>query len=74
LSPTTTIHHALNRSAVAGFLDAFDVPVNYVANSVNIHGVALYLLDANGRLARTYHTTVWDNSHVIKDLNELAVE
>ena len=51
-----------------------DVPVNYNSGWVNIHGVALYLVDHNGRLARKYHTVLWDNQAVVEDLTKLLKE
>ncbi len=49
-------------------VDEIQAPVNYNAGWVNAHGVELSLLDANGRLARKYHTLLWDNDQVVKDL------
>ena len=55
-------------------LKALDVPVNYNAGWVNIHGVSLYLLDHQARLVRTYHTVIWDNNSVIADVAKLLAE
>jgi len=55
-------------------LNALEVPVNYSGGTVNTHGVTLYLLDRQGRLARKYHATPWSNTSVIDDLRVLAAE
>jgi cytochrome oxidase Cu insertion factor (SCO1/SenC/PrrC family) len=43
-------------------------------HGVALHGIQLLLLDKNGRLARTYHTLIWDNRQVARDLRQLANE
>lgn len=53
---------------------ALEAPVNYNAGWVNVHGIALFLLDTKGRLARRYHTVLWDNRQVLEDLRKLSLE
>jgi cytochrome oxidase Cu insertion factor (SCO1/SenC/PrrC family) len=50
------------------------VRVNYNERGVNLHGIQLMLLDKQGRYVRTYHTLLWDNAQVAKDLARLAAE
>jgi protein SCO1 len=50
------------------------VRVNYNERGVNLHGIQLILLDKQGRYVRTYHTLLWDNAQVAKDLVRLAAE
>jgi protein SCO1/2 len=56
------------------FVKALKAPVSFSAGVVNTHGVALLLLDRKGRLARRYHTVLWDNEHVIADVRILLAE
>jgi cytochrome oxidase Cu insertion factor (SCO1/SenC/PrrC family) len=49
-------------------------PVGYNGGWVNSHGIELYLLDARGRVARTYHTLLRHNDAVIADLKRLLAE
>jgi cytochrome oxidase Cu insertion factor (SCO1/SenC/PrrC family) len=53
-------------------LDALKASVNYNAEGVNIHSLQLVLIDANGRFVRNYHSVIWDNKKVIKDLQKLV--
>ena len=55
-------------------IDELQVPVNYNAGWVNAHGVELALLDAQGKLVRKYHTLLWDNDQVTKDLRQVLTE
>jgi protein SCO1/2 len=55
-------------------VDEIQAPVNYNAGWVNAHGVELSLLDAGGRLVRKYHTLLWDNDQVVKDLKRVLTE
>jgi protein SCO1 len=50
------------------------VRVNYNERGVNLHGIQLILLDKQGRYVRTYHTLLWENEQVAKDLARLAAE
>jgi cytochrome oxidase Cu insertion factor (SCO1/SenC/PrrC family) len=50
------------------------VRVNYNERGVNLHGIQLILLDKQGRYVRTYHTLLWDNDQVARDLARLAAE
>lgn len=52
-------------------VDEVQAPVNYNAGWVNAHGVELSLLDSKGRLVRKYHTVLWDNDQVTKDVTEV---
>lgn len=52
-------------------VDELQAPVNYNAGWVNAHGVELSLLDGQGRLVRKYHTVLWDNEQVAKDVKEV---
>ena len=53
---------------------SLNVAVNYRDGLVNLHGVQLILLDKQGRRVRTYHSMMWDNASVLKDLARLAAE
>jgi len=53
---------------------SLNVAVNYRDGLVNLHGVQLILLDKQGRQVRTYHSLMWDNAAVLKDLARLAAE
>ena len=64
----------LESQSMAKVIDSLKVPVNYNSGWVNIHGVALYLVDKDGRLVRTYHTLLWDNQAVVADLTRLLQE
>ena len=64
----------LDSKQLPALIDAMDVPVNYNAGWVNVHGVALYLLDRRGRFVRAYHTLMWDNEKVTDDLRRLVAE
>lgn len=55
-------------------IDELQAPVNYNAGWVNTHGVELSLLDAGGGLVRKYHTLLWDNDQVEKDLRRVLSE
>jgi protein SCO1/2 len=55
-------------------VDELQAPANYNAGWINTHGVELSLLDANGRLVRKYHTLIWDNDQVAKDLRKVISE
>jgi cytochrome oxidase Cu insertion factor (SCO1/SenC/PrrC family) len=43
-------------------------------DAVALHGIQLLLLDKQGRLARFYHTLLWDNQQAVFDLQRLAAE
>jgi cytochrome oxidase Cu insertion factor (SCO1/SenC/PrrC family) len=43
-------------------------------DGVSLHGIQLLLVDRNGRLARTYHTVIWNNESVMHDLEQLIRE
>lgn len=51
-----------------------NVPVSYNDFFVNTHGVVLYVLDQNGRIARQYHSVIWDNDDVLQDVRALINE
>ena len=53
---------------------ALDIPVSYQNGWVSMHGIALILFDRQGRFVRRYHTTMWDNDDVFRDLQRLAEE
>jgi len=55
-------------------VDELQAPANYNAGWINTHGVELSLLDADGRLVRKYHTLLWDNDQVVKDLKRIRIE
>jgi protein SCO1 len=55
-------------------VDELQAPVNYNAGWVNAHGVELSLVDAHGKLVRKYHTLLWDNDQVTKDLRQVLTE
>ena len=56
------------------FFKELEVAVNFNASGVNIHGIQLMLFDRAGRLARVYHTLIWDNRLVLEDLERLSGE
>ena len=55
-------------------VESLDIAVNYNEGGVNLHGLQLILLDKEGRLARRYHSRLWDNADVMNDLARLAAE
>jgi len=54
--------------------ETMNIPVNYDAQRVNIHGLQLMLLDKSGRFVRNYQTLIWDNQKVLADLKKLLSE
>jgi cytochrome oxidase Cu insertion factor (SCO1/SenC/PrrC family) len=50
------------------------VAASFNDNGVAIHGIQLLLLDKQGRLARGFHTLLWDEQQVLSDLKQLAAE
>jgi len=56
------------------FFKRINIAVNYDASKVNIHGIQLLLLDSSGKLAKSYHSLVWDNIKVLNDLKVLLTE
>lgn len=55
-------------------LDRLQVAVNFNVGRVNLHGIQLFLLDSQARLARTYDTLLWDNQTVLDDFKRLLAE
>jgi protein SCO1/2 len=55
-------------------VDELQAPANYNAGWINTHGVELSLLDAEGRLVRKYHTLLWANDQVLRDLKRILME
>jgi len=55
-------------------VDEINAPANYNAGWINTHGVELSVLDAKGRVVRKYHTVLWDNADVVKDLQRVLGE
>ena len=55
-------------------IDALKTPVGFNSGWVNTHGVALDLFDAQARFVRRYHTLVWDNDAVVRDIHRLLQE
>lgn len=55
-------------------VDEINAPANYNAGWINTHGVELSVLDAKGRVVRKYHTVLWDNADVVKDLEKVLGE
>jgi protein SCO1/2 len=55
-------------------VDALNIPVSYQDGWVSLHGVALLVLDKFGRVARRYHTVLWENEDVFRDLARLTSE
>jgi cytochrome oxidase Cu insertion factor (SCO1/SenC/PrrC family) len=49
-------------------------PVNFSQGRVNTHGIALYILDHRGRIARQYHSVIWPTEAVVQDLEKLIAE
>ena len=64
----------LESSQQQRLVDELQAPANYNAGWINTHGVELSLLDAGGRLVRKYHTLIWDNDQVAKDLRKVISE
>lgn len=54
--------------------EALRIGVNFDGQRVNVHGIQLFLLDARGLVAKTYHTLIWDNHKVLQDLKKLTAE
>ena len=71
-SKTLLLRPATNNRA--DLFRSLNVAVNYRDGLVNLHGVQLILLDKQGRQVRTYHSLIWDNAAVLKDLARLAAE
>lgn len=63
--------HIQGRDALFSNLN---VRVNYNERGVNLHGIQLLLLDKQGRYVRTYHSLLWDNTEVLRDLARLSAE
>ena len=55
-------------------VEELQAPANYNAGWINTHGVELTLFDNKGRVVRKYHTLLWDNDQVRKDLQRLLEE
>jgi cytochrome oxidase Cu insertion factor (SCO1/SenC/PrrC family) len=51
-----------------------EVRASFNDNGVALHGIQLIILDKKGRLARSYHTLLWDNHQAVDDLRRLAEE
>jgi protein SCO1/2 len=61
-------------SAPRSLIDQLEVPVGLCGDQVSTHGVALYVLDSGGRVARTYRSLLWDPADIIRDLKRLCAE
>ena len=48
--------------------------MGYNAGYVNSHGIELYLIDAKKRLVRKYHTVLWNNADVLRDISRVLME
>ncbi len=64
----------LDESQHLKLVDEIQAPANYNAGWINTHGVELSLLDRSGRIVRKYHTALWDNDQVVKDLQRALAE
>jgi protein SCO1/2 len=64
----------LDNTRHESLIKALKAPVSFNGGAVNTHGVALHVLDTNGRLTRQYHTLLWDNDQVLQDLAALIDE
>jgi protein SCO1/2 len=53
---------------------ALGLGVNFDDGGVNIHSLELLLLDRSGRIARRYHSVIWNDDAVVADLARLADE
>jgi cytochrome oxidase Cu insertion factor (SCO1/SenC/PrrC family) len=51
-----------------------EVRASFNDDGVALHGIQLLLLDKRGRLARSYHTLLWDHDQALHDLQRLAEE
>lgn len=47
---------------------------SFNAAGVTMHRIEMLLIDSAGRLARKYHTLIWDNDQVVEDLERLIDE
>jgi cytochrome oxidase Cu insertion factor (SCO1/SenC/PrrC family) len=56
------------------FFEELEATVNFKGPDVNLHGIQLYLFDRNGLQVRTYHSMIWNNHEVVKDLIQLTQE
>ena len=70
----TTVLLRPDPAAKQNLFHELKVGVNYSGDTVNLHGIQLILLDKSGRHVRTYHSILWDNDAVLKDLEILAAE
>jgi cytochrome oxidase Cu insertion factor (SCO1/SenC/PrrC family) len=51
-----------------------NVGVNDDGQMVNLHSIQLMLFDTQGRCVRTYHSVIWNNVQVLRDLRRLLDE
>jgi protein SCO1/2 len=61
-------------AALAQLAHALGLAVNFADGRPNIHGVELFVLDREGRVAREYRNVIWDEQAVLADLAKLAAE
>ncbi len=64
----------LDESCQQRLVDEIQAPANYNTGWINTHGVELSLLDRNGGIVRKYHTVLWDNDQVVRDLQRILAE
>jgi protein SCO1/2 len=55
-------------------IDQLEAPVGLSGDQVSTHGVAFHVVDAGGRIARTYRSLLWDPADIIRDLKRLRAE
>ena len=56
------------------FFKGLNIMASFNTNGVTLHAIQLLLIDKSGRIARTYHTMIWDNDQVLNDLKILSEE
>lgn len=55
-------------------MQALSSRASFARETVSSHGVQLLLIDAEGRLAREYHSVMWDSAAVMTDMRSLCGE
>lgn len=54
------------------FFETLNVAVNFNQKDVNAHRIEIMLFDAQARFVRSYHSLIWDNTEVARDLLRLT--
>lgn len=59
---------------LASLVQNLGLAVSFAEGRPNIHGVELFVLDRNGRVAREYRNVIWSEKDVLADLERLIAE